>query len=321
VSISALVQHVGEVLGRAHALFGDPPDSGGSAAAGAGAKLAGARDELRSGQARISGLSGRLATNYGEFAAGAGAALDGLAGTDERLTGQIGEAASADRAGRAASGAVVTGAQADTAGLAPFSNTPAGQKALVSALRSRVVQQQKVVAAYRARDARLAALLRSIAYTGRPGGGGIPLGTGGFGGGSPAGQLGGIPSSLPGLSALSAFTHFGHNPRTALAAQVYDRRGAAVPAGPGRIAAHAALSRQGAPYLWGAKGPNRFPANLRAPRKSLRALGPAALRQRSAGRGLACSGPPAIIGGPEGKKALGLWGPASSGAAGRFRFR
>ena len=31
-----------------------------------------------------------------------------------------------------------------------------------------------------------------------------------------------------------------------------------VPAGPGGAAAAAALSRQGAPYVWGAKGPNRF---------------------------------------------------------------
>ena len=128
VSVGAVVQQVGEVLGRAHSLFGDPPSSGGSAAAGAGNKLSGAGDLVRSGQARISGLSGQFSTGYGVFAGGAGPALDGLAGTDDRLSGQLREAAGSDRTGRMASGSVVNGAAADTAGLAPLSNTPAGRR-------------------------------------------------------------------------------------------------------------------------------------------------------------------------------------------------
>jgi hypothetical protein len=51
----------------------------GSAAAGAG-------DLVRSGQSQISALSGQFATCYGLFAAGAGPALDDLAGADERLS-------------------------------------------------------------------------------------------------------------------------------------------------------------------------------------------------------------------------------------------
>jgi cell wall-associated NlpC family hydrolase len=240
-------------------LFGDPPQSGGSAAWAAGSNLAGARDVVRSGQAEIAGLSGRFATSYGVFAADAGPALDGLAGTDERLSGQLHEAAGADRSGRASSGAVVNGAAADTAALAPFSNLPAGEKALLTALRARVAQQQKVVAAYQVRDARMAALLRSVAYPGRAsgahGGLGMPLGGGGFGGASPAGLGGGAPWSVQGLSALSGLAGGGHNPRTALAR---DRRASAVAAWPGGVAVRAALSKQGIPYLWGAKGPDRF---------------------------------------------------------------
>ena len=104
VSVGALVRQVAAVLGRAHSLFGDPLESGGSAARRAGWDLAGAGDVACAGRGRISALSGRFAPGYGMFAAGAGPALGGLADTDERLGGQLSEAAGADRSGRAASG-------------------------------------------------------------------------------------------------------------------------------------------------------------------------------------------------------------------------
>ncbi|MDT7763214.1 MAG: hypothetical protein QOC63_2634, partial [Mycobacterium sp.] len=46
-------------------------------------------------------------------------------------------------------------------------------------------------------------------------------------------------------------------PHTMLASHV-DRRADALPGGPGGVAVTAALSRQGTPYVWGAKGPDRF---------------------------------------------------------------
>ena len=159
---------------------------------------------------------------------------------------------------------MVNGAAADTAGLAAFTGTPAGQKALLTALRARVAQQQHVVAAYKARDAKMAALLRSMAYAGRTGGAGgaMPLGGGGFGGGGGGlgGGFGGGGSgfSLPGLSGLAGPTRGARDPRIIRAARASDRRAAAVPAGPGGAAVRAALSKQGVPYVWGAKGPNRF---------------------------------------------------------------
>jgi hypothetical protein len=64
VSISAVVQQVGEVVARAHSLFGDPPTSGVPAAAGAGSNLASAGELVRSGQQQISGLSRQFATGY-----------------------------------------------------------------------------------------------------------------------------------------------------------------------------------------------------------------------------------------------------------------
>ena len=203
VSVGAVVAQVGEVLGRAHSLFGDPPASGQGPAAGSVMKLSGAGDLVRSGQAQMAPLSGQLATNYSTFAGGAGPALDTLAGNDRALSTQLDEAARTDRTGRTSSGTVVNGAAADTNGLAPFTNTPAGQKALLVALRQRVAQQQQVVQAYKTRDAQMAAMLRSMAYGGR---GGVGAGSGSpFGGGSGLSmpQMGSPLSGLQGLSGLS----------------------------------------------------------------------------------------------------------------------
>ena len=196
VSVGAVVAQVGEVLGRAHSLFGDPPASGQGPAAGSVVKLSGAGDLVRSGQAQMAPLSGQLSTNYSTFAGGAGPTLNTLAGNDRALSTQLDEAARTDRTGRTSSGGVVNGAAADTNGLAPFTNTPAGQKALLVALRQRVAQQQ-VVQAYKTRSARMAAMLRSMAYRGRGGVGGGSSSP--FGGGSglsmaqSGGGFGGIP--------------------------------------------------------------------------------------------------------------------------------
>ena len=254
------VQRVGAVLGQSHSLFGDPPESGGAAVLGARSPLAGAGDLVRGGVAAVSGLSGEFASDYTTFGGRAGLALDGLAGTDERLGDQLRDAAGADRSGRATSGAIVNAAAADTAALAPYTATPAGQKALIAALRARLVHQQQVVAAYKARDARLAALLRSMAYSARASrgaGGGIPFGGGGFGAATPGGGGG---SPLAGVSALTrpaGMTSGRRQPHTVLASHV-DPRADAVPAGAGGVAATAALSRRGTPYVWGGKGPDRF---------------------------------------------------------------
>jgi hypothetical protein len=58
VSVGALVQQVGEVLGRAHSLLGGPPAWGGVAAIDVGSGLTSAGDLVRSRQRHISGLLG-----------------------------------------------------------------------------------------------------------------------------------------------------------------------------------------------------------------------------------------------------------------------
>jgi hypothetical protein len=46
-----------------------------------------------------------------------------------------------------------------------MSQTPAGQRALIAALRARIAQQHRAITACKARDAQLAALLRTLGYT------------------------------------------------------------------------------------------------------------------------------------------------------------
>ena len=217
------MQQVGEVLGRGHALFGDPPASGGTAATTSGAGLTAAGDLVRGGHQRIAALSGALPAGYTTFATDAGPALDAAAKADDTLGTNLRDAAGADRSGRGTSGSVVNGAASDTAALAPSTQTAAGQRALVSALRARLAQQQQVISAYTSRDARLAAVLRSLAY--RPGGpgGGMPMG------GMPSGGMGG--SSGGGSSPLSGLSGMG-GPATMLAGSFSPRdSGLVSPAG------------------------------------------------------------------------------------------
>jgi peptidoglycan DL-endopeptidase CwlO len=164
VSIDAVVSQVGELLTRAHTLFGDPPASGGPAAAGAGAHLAGAGRQVHTGRQQMTGVSGRLAGSHGLFTRAAGAELSHLAGSDEQLGQRLEQAAGTDRRGRAATAAVLDAAAADVAALAPLGDTPAGQHALLSALRARVAQQQGIVEDAQARAAAAAAALRALTY-------------------------------------------------------------------------------------------------------------------------------------------------------------
>jgi hypothetical protein len=131
----------------------------------------------------MTGLAGALPARYTTFAHAAVQALDAATDTDTRLEGTVGDAGHTDGAGWVSSAAVVDGAATDTAGLALVSGTPGGQRALIAALRARLAQQQHVINAYEARDVRLAAVLRSLAYrrAGRSRSGGTPMGAMPFG--------------------------------------------------------------------------------------------------------------------------------------------
>jgi cell wall-associated NlpC family hydrolase len=252
VSVGALVRQVGEVLGRAHSLFGTPAVGEGL---GASPGLAGAGSLVRGGAAQMSGLSGVLPASYGVFAADAGPALDNAAGADGALNGQLNNAASSDASGHTTSGAVLTAASTDTSTLAPATGTPAGQRALVAALRARVAEQLQVVNAYKQRDARLAAMLRNLQYSQRGGGGGMPMGSMPFSGlGGGGGGLGGLSS----IGSLASLGGSGGRGGTTLASKDSPFSSSAIASEPGEGAALAALSKRGRPYVLGAKGPDKF---------------------------------------------------------------
>jgi peptidoglycan DL-endopeptidase CwlO len=113
-----------------------------------------------------------------------------------------------------------------------------------------------VISAYKARDARLAAMVRQLAYrrSGAGGGGGMPGMLSGLGGmRAPTGSgLGGL--SMPNLSGLTR----GRGDHNSSATALHSRVAVNPNAGLGGTAAEAALSKRGVPYVWGAKGPNVF---------------------------------------------------------------
>jgi peptidoglycan DL-endopeptidase CwlO len=252
VSVAALVRYVGEVLGRGRALFGDPADTGD--ASSAGTRLHDTAQLVGAGRRRFSSEAGNFAAGYDRLAERGGPALEGLGRLDGRLNGALTDAAGADRRGRAQSGVVIDGAAADTMALGPWSGSPAGEKLLITQLRAHLARQQKLIAVYRARDAQLAAMLRSMRYRALMSTGGTPWSPSGLSA-VPVHGLGSTPQLLPTMSGPTRDAANRNTRRIHLAAR-HDPRG--VPAGPAGVAVAAALTRQGDPYFWGAKGPNRF---------------------------------------------------------------
>lgn len=166
----AAIEYACDVLGRSHALFGDPSPPPSSPVVGTGPSLAEAADRNTAARHRVTALAGRLPVAIDAFGAGATRRLADLAGAEDQLASQARAAAAADYVGRAASGRILNAAAADVARLSARVGSPAGQRALLVALRERVSRQRQVVAAYHARAARMAALLRTLSYP--PGGSG-----------------------------------------------------------------------------------------------------------------------------------------------------
>ena len=207
--LDLVVARVGAALSRGHGLFSPAPLDGSAALAGSSQVLGSASQRVADGVQMLD-AQGRFGRSYG----GAGVRLAGrfaaAGGLDRVLGGIAGDAAASDGRGRAQSGEVVSAAGEDVARVGPYTNTAAGQQALLRTLRDRVDEQRQVIAAYRARDARLAALVRELGY-GRAGGGGLgsmPGGMPGGGGGarpSPtSGGLGNLPGGWNFLSGLAS---------------------------------------------------------------------------------------------------------------------
>jgi hypothetical protein len=255
--LDLVVARVGAALSRGHGLFSPAPVDGSGVLAGSSAVLGSASRRVGDGVQMLDARGG-FGRSYGDAGGRLAGRFAAAGGLDRVLGGISGDAAGADGRGRAQSGEVVSTAGDDVARVGPYTNTPAGQQALLRTLRDRVDEQRQVIAAYRQRDARLAAMVRQLSY-GRAGGGGGGLGSmlggmpggaaGGRGSGSGAG-LGNLPAQLVGLVRPDHSTNSGLPGELGVANDP--------DSGMGAPAARAALSRRGAPYGWGAKGPNSF---------------------------------------------------------------
>ncbi|SLF14722.1 C40 family peptidase [Mycobacteroides abscessus] len=258
MTLDLVVAQVGAHLGRGHSLFAP-------VATTAGAGLQASADTYESVARRV-GDRAQMLDAKGAFAQGFGDAAQRISsrwaatgGFDRLLAGNLADGAAADAAGRGQSGNVINGAVGDTARAQPYTNTAAGQQALVQALRDRLVDQQKVIEAYKQRSAVLAARVRQLGYgAGRQPGGGMGqmlqgLGSSmGRGGGSGGGMGSGMGMPNFGSILKPGNTNSSAGPTGPMG----------VPndpdAGLGAPVARAALSKQGAAYVWGAKGPNVF---------------------------------------------------------------
>jgi peptidoglycan DL-endopeptidase CwlO len=194
VTLDVVVARAAAALGRGHALFSPAPLDG---SAGSSQTLTSLSNRIAASPQTL-GAQGQFATAYGEVAQQFSGRLSGTAALDAQLSGVVSDAAAANAAGRNQSGSVVNAAAGDTARTGPFTSTPAGQRALLVALRDRVDEQRRVISVCKARDARLAAMVRQLAYRGSAGGGGVPGMLSGLGG--MRAPTGGGGSGLGGLS-------------------------------------------------------------------------------------------------------------------------
>jgi hypothetical protein len=166
VSIDAVVQQISEVLSRSHTLVAGPATSGARTAAESGARLAEAGQRL----CRDSTHTGRLADGHASFVGSASAGTSALAGSDAQLSRYLERATEKHQRGNAASTAVIAAATADTAALFALTLSPAGQHAVLSALRTQVAEQQRIIADTRADAAATAAAIRALTYPPATGG-------------------------------------------------------------------------------------------------------------------------------------------------------
>ena len=253
--LDLVVARVGAALSRGHALFSPAPVDGSGVLAGSSVVLGSASDRVGDG-VQLMDAHGGFGRSYGDAGGRLAGRFAAAGGLDRMLGGLAGDAAGADGRGRGQSGEVVSAAGDDVARVGPYTNTPAGQQALLQTLRDRVDEQRRVIAAYRQRDARLAAMVRQLSYGRAGGGGGLGsmLGAmpGSAGGGRGSGaSLGNLP-----VSQLVGLVRPDRSPNSWLPG---DMGVANDPdSGLGAPAARAALSRRGSPYVWGAEGPNQF---------------------------------------------------------------
>jgi cell wall-associated NlpC family hydrolase len=192
-------------------------------------------------------------------------ALVNVIGADGQTASGFGGAARTSQSGRTGMNGVVEDTRRGVAAIAPSTDTPAGKRQLVDHLQSQLDRAKALLTVSEQRNVMLAQMIRGGAAGyrgGSPMAGAMPPMMGAGRGATSPTSLGGIPNLSAMMPNLSSLTRLGANPRSGAGLDTFGASAhsrAAVVGGPlAQMAAKAALSKQGAPYIWGAKGPNTF---------------------------------------------------------------
>jgi peptidoglycan DL-endopeptidase CwlO len=191
-----------------------------------------------------------------------------VSGLDAQTSGAAGQGDAEGQAGRSGAVGVRQSAASAAAAIAPATGSAAGVKVLVSSMDDRLAAMQQQIDTTRAQNRMLGLRLRQIVMAYRSSAATAPAGMsrgmpfGGSGAGIPSlGGLGG--GGVPGLSALSGLPSALTGLSTGRGDASRDGGGAAVAgdagsSGRAQRAVAFARSKLGAPYVWGATGPNAF---------------------------------------------------------------
>jgi peptidoglycan DL-endopeptidase CwlO len=249
--VGAYIAQVDRVLAAAQGVFPAAGGPGSVLSQGPGVPAAPADSAL-----------GTAASNAGDGYKRTWGAVTGL---DAQTNGTSAAGAAEGQTGRARATGVRQSAASAAAAIAPATGSPAGVKTLVTSMDDRLAAMQRQLDTTKAQNQLLATRMRQIAMAYRQaaqaspasmlrgmggagmGGGGMPsmgMGGGGFPG---MGMFSRLPGMLGGQNARTASGHltdlFGQDGNGS------DRANRAVAF---------AKSKQGAPYVWGAEGPNAF---------------------------------------------------------------
>jgi hypothetical protein len=161
VPLPEVLRNVGDVMSRAHTLFGsaDP-----EATAAAAEQLTGATDAIRSGQELAAEMTGDVVTNYGDFAKGTRDALDHLSGVESDLGHRLQEAAEAVNAASTASHSALDVVTSASDALEQFTDSPSAELAVLHAVRAQVAQELALIRTHQVLAEQLGAQLRSLGY-------------------------------------------------------------------------------------------------------------------------------------------------------------
>ena len=243
-AVAQYVAHIDQLLTTGHALF--PAGGEGPVMVAAGS---GDSPTTPSGGGELSVGATRAGQHYRRQRS-AVSALD----SDTGSTAEQGKATGEE--GRAATGAVVGTARAQSAAIAPATGSPAGVRLLVRTMDERLAQMQREIDAARAQNRLLALRLRQLALAYRAGGGSGAFGgaPGAFGGG-PFGAGSGGSATPPGGSLVGSGIPVGaiDAPLRQLS-EAMNRE----PAGVAARAVAFAETKMGRPYIWGARGPDAY---------------------------------------------------------------